>query len=381
MLTREREPCASQGYVVTCSGAYKSGSLRVVRSGVGLHELASLEVEGVQRVWAFAGPSLGEGQAQALDELLVLGFFDETRVFKLVRGAEGDDAADADELDLEELDLPFFTSDAATLFAGVLAGGVVVQVTAQGVSYDGGRWQPAGGNKKVTAAAAREGGECIAVAVEGGGLVVLRAEGGALVEAGYAPAPYVPLRPRCCADSVPSVRRSTTFPHDIAALALSPTGAHAAVALWTTQEIHLVALGSSSLEPCATHTIDSTFLIRSVALTAFSASNGANGAHEATLLAGLGDGTLVSLPVDLAAAGGKGAFAPASSAKAVPLGKRPLMLTEVGGHGDDRAVFVASDRPTIVSRSKDRLVYSGVNLAVSCAPRVSLLSRSLSHVP
>lgn len=40
------------GHVVTCSGAYKGGSLRIVRQGVGLSELASLEMENVQRIWA-----------------------------------------------------------------------------------------------------------------------------------------------------------------------------------------------------------------------------------------------------------------------------------------------------------------------------------------
>lgn len=39
-------------HVVTCSGAYKGGSLRVVRQGVGLSELASLEMENVQRIFA-----------------------------------------------------------------------------------------------------------------------------------------------------------------------------------------------------------------------------------------------------------------------------------------------------------------------------------------
>jgi len=160
-------------------------------------------------------------------------------------------------------------------------------------------------------------------------------------------------------DSLVLARSSTTFQHDIAALAVSPSGQHVAVALWTSQEVHLVDLASSPLAPCATHRIDSTYLIRSLAFTAFSSL--ADGT-DTTLLAGLGDGTLVSLAVDVAS----GTFA-ASSSKAVALGKRPLQLTEIA-HGDDRAVFAASDRPTIISRSKDRLVYSSVNLAVRPRP-------------
>lgn len=39
-------------HVVTCSGAYKGGSLRVVRQGVGLSELANLEMDNIQRIWS-----------------------------------------------------------------------------------------------------------------------------------------------------------------------------------------------------------------------------------------------------------------------------------------------------------------------------------------
>ncbi|KPV73328.1 uncharacterized protein RHOBADRAFT_55089 [Rhodotorula graminis WP1] len=338
---------SSSGYLVTCSGAYKTGSLRVVRSGVGVQELASLEIDGVQRLWSFT--------TSADDRLLVLGFFDETRVFKLV-SAGGDDGGDGAELDLDEVDLPFFDSASATLFAGALAAGLVVQVTAQGVACDGQTWRPEGGKKKITAAAAREGGAYLAVAVEGGELVVLRAENGQLVNVS-----------------------STTFQHDIAALALSPSGQHVVVALWTSQEVHLVDLASSPLAPCATHRIDSTFLIRSLALTDFSsASSPTTNGGDTTLLAGLGDGTLVSLAVDLAS----GSFV-ASSSKAVALGKRPLQVTEIV-HGDACDVFVASDRPTIVSRSKDRLVYSSVNVgdthAVCALPNGALALASSSSL-
>ncbi|KAK7259936.1 hypothetical protein RIF29_25563 [Crotalaria pallida] len=39
-----------QGLVVTCSGAYKDGSLRIVRNGIGINEQASVELQGNLRV-------------------------------------------------------------------------------------------------------------------------------------------------------------------------------------------------------------------------------------------------------------------------------------------------------------------------------------------
>ena len=41
-----------QGQVVTCSGVGKDGSLRVVRNGVGINELALLELAGINGVWS-----------------------------------------------------------------------------------------------------------------------------------------------------------------------------------------------------------------------------------------------------------------------------------------------------------------------------------------
>ena len=43
--------------VITCSGAYADGSLRVVRNGVGLSEHARVEMPGVKEMWAMHSPS------------------------------------------------------------------------------------------------------------------------------------------------------------------------------------------------------------------------------------------------------------------------------------------------------------------------------------
>ena len=41
-----------QSHVVTCSGGYNDGSLRIVSHGVGMSELANVELLGAQKVWA-----------------------------------------------------------------------------------------------------------------------------------------------------------------------------------------------------------------------------------------------------------------------------------------------------------------------------------------
>lgn len=37
--------------LVTCSGAYKEGSLRIIRNGIGIHEHASIDLPGIKGKW------------------------------------------------------------------------------------------------------------------------------------------------------------------------------------------------------------------------------------------------------------------------------------------------------------------------------------------
>lgn len=151
-------------------------------------------MEGIQRLW-----SLKMGSSHVLhylppaprtqltrplcsgDELLVLGFFNETRVLSLT-SATGPDAED----EIEEVELAAFAGDEPTLLA-CSVGGLLVQVTTAGASYsreDGSgaaKWTTEGG-KKVTLAAAE--GEHVLLAVEGGVLVLLGVQDGQLVHLG-----------------------------------------------------------------------------------------------------------------------------------------------------------------------------------------------------
>ncbi|XP_058756067.1 DNA damage-binding protein 1-like [Vicia villosa] len=67
-----------QHQVVTCSGAYKAGSLGVFCYRVGFNELAFGELEGIKRMW-----SLGCAN-DLFDSLLVISFISKTRVFVIL---------------------------------------------------------------------------------------------------------------------------------------------------------------------------------------------------------------------------------------------------------------------------------------------------------
>lgn len=68
---------AGNSKLVTCSGAYQEGSLRVIRSGIGLHVHASLEIEGIRDMWSLRDT---ESAAGGFDKFLVQSFTGETKV-------------------------------------------------------------------------------------------------------------------------------------------------------------------------------------------------------------------------------------------------------------------------------------------------------------
>ena len=69
----ERE---GQCQLVTCSGAFGDGSLRVVRSGIGIEQHASVDLEGVRRLWSLRSASA----ADADDRFVVMSMTTATRI-------------------------------------------------------------------------------------------------------------------------------------------------------------------------------------------------------------------------------------------------------------------------------------------------------------
>jgi DNA damage-binding protein 1 len=139
---------SGQARVVTGSGAFNDGTLRSVRSGVGMEELGVLgEMEHIMDLWALQVSSAG-----GFSDTLLVTFVDETRVFKF--GSDGD---------VEELDqfLGLSLSD-ATLLASNLPYRRILQVTEHNVliaDAESGmvtsRWSPPG-HQAVTAASSND---------------------------------------------------------------------------------------------------------------------------------------------------------------------------------------------------------------------------------
>jgi len=67
-----------QGQVVTCSGGFKDGAVHVIRNGIGISDISSSEIPGIQNLW-----SLSSGDDNANDKYLVLSFASGTEVLEM----------------------------------------------------------------------------------------------------------------------------------------------------------------------------------------------------------------------------------------------------------------------------------------------------------
>ena len=307
-----------QGQLVTCSGGFKEGSLRIIRNGIGIHELASIDLAGIKGMWPLRmGGQVGGGT----DNTLVLSFVEQTRVLT-VCGEE-----------VEETEIEGFISDQQTFYTGNTDSGHLVQVTPGSVvlvSPDNGQcvdtWSPPG-NKLISVCGCNTSQVLVA---SGSVLFYLEMTGGKLVLAG-----------------------DTTMEHEVACIDMSPledTGAGdntktsvASLGLWTDISVRLIKL--PSLEEITKEYLGGEIIPRSILMTKFEGTN--------YLLCALGDGSLFYFVVN-----SSGQLA---DKKKVILGTQPTMLRKFKT-GSVSNVFACSDRPTVIYSSNQKLVFSNVNL-------------------
>jgi DNA damage-binding protein 1 len=104
-----------QGQIISCSGAHKDGSLRIIRNGIGIDELGELnDIQGVTGIW-----SLSLAKDPTKDAILVFSFVAETRL-----------QAMQEEGGLEEMeDARGFVTNEMTLACANVIGNGIVQVS------------------------------------------------------------------------------------------------------------------------------------------------------------------------------------------------------------------------------------------------------------
>lgn len=301
-----------QGQLVTCSGAYKEGSLRIIRNGIGIHEHASIDLPGIKGIW-----SLRVGSSD-YDDFIVLSFVGQTRILML-SGEE-----------VEETELAGFDSDKQTFLCANVSHSQILQVTQSAVRLINtdsralvSEWKHPS-MKNISLASCNTAQVIIAVGSE---LFLINILPGELRQIG-----------------------TTTMEHEVACVDITPLregddqATLCAVGLWT--DISARVLRLPSFESLHVEMLGGEIIPRSILMATFE--------NIQYLLCALGDGSLFyfNLNVDT------GYFC---DKRKVTLGTQPTVLRTFKSLSTTN-VFACSDRPTVIYSSNHKLVFSNVNL-------------------
>ncbi|KAG1406486.1 hypothetical protein G6F58_009813 [Rhizopus delemar] len=301
-----------QTQVITCSGAGKEGSLRIIRNGVGLNELAMIPISGVKGIWA-----LGEY------DLLLMSFVHQTRLLQLQK-----DHAIVQLDTFSAIDL-----NARTLVAGCVVDDMIIQVTDHSVRLmDTMSLLDVWSSDEPITVASVNPTQCV-VSLGFGKLVALEV-----------------LNRRL------NVIGETQLSFEISCIDIHPIGSRtesAFVALGTwNSNTNVCLLSLSNLQPIAQESLGGTVVPRSILISQFE--------NTVYLLVALGDGQFYNFKLDSISG-------QLSDKKRTFLGKLPIHLSNFSLNGVTH-VFAASDKPSVVHSRNQKLVYSNVNLKeVRCA--------------
>lgn len=339
-----------QSQVITCSGAHKDGSLRVIRSGIGIEEQAALELQGIKGLW-----SLRQGHAEEYDRYLVQAFIGETRVL----------AIEQDQL--VETEIPGFSIE-QTLFCCNLCADLLLQVTPSvarlvSTSTSGFVSDAKFAPKRVTGATATfdqvvlslSGGELLYMEVDFDdvkGSHVLQPIGNVLMDHDIA---CMSMR------SITDSESSSANTGGSEAMAVDGNASSGkvelhssarsrllAVALWTDLSVRLLAL--PTLQEVGRTSLGVETQARDLLLVDMETV-------QPMLLVGLGDGTLLIYSVEQSSG-----LPSLSARRKIALGSQPISLS-CFLHNDHLCVFASCDRPTVLYSKNGKLLFSIANVS------------------
>ncbi|TDH74292.1 uncharacterized protein CCR75_001185 [Bremia lactucae] len=316
-----------QGQIVTCSGADKDGTLRVIRNGIGINEQARADLPGIKGMWA-----LRESFAAEHDTYLLQSYVREVRILGIGPHDE-----------MQEYEIPAFLN-VKTLLCRNMLGDVWLQVTELEVRLIHctsfaveSTWTPPV-DSRITIAAANP--TQLVVAISGGVLVYLVVDNARIIEQTNVTMAYE----IACIDVTPLQDQDVSMtslktPSDTTGLRTSLC----VVGLWTTFSVSVLQL--PTLETVTTEVLGTDLLPRSVLCNTF------EGKHY--VLVGLGDGSLIHYELNLE----QGTL---DAQKRVSLGSQPLTLSTFRSKNLTH-VFAACDRPTVIYSNNTKLSYSNIN--------------------
>ncbi|KAL0082831.1 mono-functional DNA-alkylating methyl methanesulfonate N-term-domain-containing protein [Phycomyces blakesleeanus] len=301
--------------LITCSGVGKDSSLRIIRNGVGLNELAAIEISGVKGVWALR-PLFEDVH----DDMLVISFFNQTRILQL---------RDSTMVPVESHS--GLALDQRTLVTAVMVGNLIIQVTEHSARLvestpDGNlldEWKAPEGTQ-ITVASVNPT-QCV-LSTGFGQLIALQVSNNRFEEIG-----------------------KTKLEHEVSCIDISPTDtslASSVVAVGIWGNVGVLLLSLPYLNIIAEEPLAGTVMPRSILMAKFE--------EICYLLVALGDGQFYNFKLD--SRQGK-----LWDKKRTFLGKQPISLGSFTSNGTTH-VFAASDKPSVIHSRNQKLLYSNVNL-------------------
>ncbi|KAF2083689.1 DNA damage-binding protein 1 [Saccharata proteae CBS 121410] len=312
---QSNEYSSGQARIVTGSGAFSDGSLRSVRSGVGLEDHGALgDIGNITNMFSFKSAT----HLEFVDTLLV-SLIDESRVFRFDPEGQVEEVEEFGGLSFVE----------STLHVDTLANGLILQVTNRSVRLTdlesgmvNSEWDAPEGHMITDVAA---NGQNIALSVGGIHLVVLSVDGLA-------------------------VRSDKTYGADtqISCLAV-PEGNQdiCLVGLWQNSTVSILRI--SNMEPIQTITLADrgSAVPRNLLLANVVAE------QPPTLFIALSDGNVITFSVD------PSTFA-LSNKKSIVLGTQQANFRALPRGDGTSNVFATCEHPSLIYGSEGRLVYSAV---------------------
>jgi len=306
---------SGQARIVTGSGAFKDGSLRSVRSGVGLDDLGMIDkMENITDLYSL------RTRSPIKDDVLLVSFVEETRAFQFSDDGEVEELAELNGLDLDE----------GTLLAANVPGERIIQVTRSTVRLNDlesamvvSEWSPPS-NQRITAVTANQDAMVVSV----GGSILFRLD----------------IRN----DLSVTAERTFGAESQIACLTVSSTNPlFCAVGFWNSSAILILNL--DTLEPIHTENIieEGVSVPRSLLLVDLLED------QPPTLFVAMADGKVITYSMDAKS----GSLAKKQS---IVLGTQQANLRALPRGNGLSNVFATCDHPSLIYGSKGRIVYSAV---------------------
>lgn len=311
---------SGQARIVTGSGVFKDGSLRSVRSGVGLEDLGAIGEMGASISALFSVRSSRASTGQA--DTLIVSFVSHTRIFVFDPEGQVEEVDEFQGFDLSE----------TTLYAGNLDDGRAVQVTSSAIFLTDAEsgmvtdtWRSPG-DTSITSVAANS--NVILVSLKGAALIVLDVSGASITAKAQ--------REFSASEQVSCVTLSSALPN------------FCVVGFWKDSKVSFLDL--QTLQPVATEQVaedDMLAVPRSLAIAKILPNS------PPTLFVGLADGNVVTYSVESESK----LFA---ARKSIILGTQQANFTKLSRGDGLENVLAICEHPSLIYSSDGRMVYSAV---------------------